>query len=119
VRWSPKTVEKLVTPAWEWVASVATIVLLAAIFTPKLVLCARDPIKTVRIPDYSTLAGLVGAAALIVALGLRAFEYKIMTHWRQAVYILQWCSYGIMVVASIVVLSIKYGYAMPAVRRRC
>jgi hypothetical protein len=73
---------RMITPVWEWVASVATILLLAALFTPQLVLCASDPLKTARLPTYSMIVGLAGSAGLIVALGLRANEYHLMTHWR-------------------------------------
>ncbi len=81
-------------------------------------LCASDPLKTARLPTYSMIVGLLGSAGLLVALGLRVKEYHSMTHWRQAVYILQWCSYGIMAVASVLLLSIKYGYAVPRARSR-
>jgi hypothetical protein len=68
------------TPAWEWVASIGTVVLLAAIFMPNLVLAALHSRRVARIATYTLVAGMVGAIILVVALVMRINEYYNMTH---------------------------------------
>jgi len=68
------------TPAWEWIASIGTVVLLAAIFVPNLVLAAMYSRRVARTATYSLVAGLVGAVILTVALAFRVKEYYLFTH---------------------------------------
>lgn len=106
------------TPAWEWVASLGTVVLLYAIFVPTVAIVAGSPARAARISTYTMLASTAGAAVLVAALALRAREYHSMSVGRQALYIVQWVVYCTTMLAAAAVVSVKYAFALPLLRRR-
>jgi len=107
------------SPVHEWVASIGKIALIYAIFAPYVIIAASAPQKTARISTYALLVGTLGSIIFMLSLGLRVDEYKIMSKARKTLFVIEWIIYALMIVASVVIISIKYAYAIPLIHEWC
>jgi hypothetical protein len=116
---SDVTKEVIHSPVHEWVAAIGKIALIYAIFAPYVIIAASAPQKTARISTYALLVGSLGSIVFMLSLGLRVKEFSSMSRARKTLYVIEWIVFCMMIVASIVIISIKYAYALPLIRSWC
>jgi membrane protease YdiL (CAAX protease family) len=101
----------------EWIESAGKVVLILAILIPLLVILASRPRQLAHVSTYALLVGGLGAILFTIALGVRASTYQEMHVARKGMYIFQWIIYSLMIVASGVLIAVKYAYSIPIVER--